>query len=64
MNDRRTNWKEAIGNEANERIQKKLALLDRLEEIRADLRACGTNFEKRDAVSLRYRETVAQLATL
>lgn len=64
MNERRENWKEYIGAEAHERLQKKLELLDQLEQIRGELKSCGTDFVKRDAVSLRYRETVAQLATI
>ena len=64
MKERRHNWKEFLGREAQERTQKRLALLDQLEEIRTELHVCGRDFKKRDEVSLRYRETIAKLATI
>lgn len=64
MNERRMNWEEALSQEAQERQQKKMALLDELETIRAELQTCGVDFQRRDAVALQYRETVAKLAAL
>lgn len=63
-NDRRNNWKETISQEAQARTQKRLTLLDELDTIREQMRRCGTDFTRRDALSLTYRETVAKLATL
>ena len=62
--DRRTNWKENLSKEAQERTKKKLALLDQLDATRAEMKSCGRDIEKHDALALRYRETVAKLATV
>jgi len=62
--DRRKNWKENLSAEAGQRMQRKLELLSQLDELRTQLRACGTDFVKRDAVALEYRVTVATLATI
>lgn len=62
--DRRHNWQEDISQEAQQRHERKMQLLAQLPIIRDELRACGADWEKYDEISLKYRETVAQLATL
>ena len=64
MNERRNHWKENFSKEAQKRMDEKLRLLTQLDAIRDELRACGTDFQRRDEVSLKYRETVAKLAAL
>lgn len=64
MNERRNNWKENLSKEAQRRHAKKMKLLSRLDSIRKEWRECGVDFAKRDELSLKYRVTVAELATL
>lgn len=64
MNERRNNWKENLSKQAQKRHAEKMKLLSQLDSIREDLRKCGVDFAKRDELSLKYRVTVAELATL
>jgi len=64
MTERRSHWKENISKAAQARHEKRIQLLTKLDEHREELRNAGLDFEKRDAISLKMRETAARLVTL
>jgi len=64
MNNRRNNWKANLAKATLARHNKKLELITKLDQHREELRGAGLDFAKRDEVSLKMRETIAQLATL
>ena len=64
MTDRRRDWKADLGAKARARAMKRTDLLVQLDGTRQEIRKCGLDFERYDAIKRKQREIIAQLATL
>lgn len=62
--EKRNNWKENLGKAARQRQQERHDLLLQMEQVRAALQNCGSNFALYDDLKAKQRGIIARLAKL